>query len=207
MKCTVVSLLPYPLREVKPGLFPGEFAIPACLNEKPGILHVDRSRHDVYLDEKRGSIPVWTPSDEIARALIYDYRTSCLAVEEDAIPGLFWLEGEKSLKDIGVAHVKELNDHQKKQENWFERLVKLADDDWERLHKHSAISNLQRLAAKSLNLERPWIVVKPSETRKCPACRTTVEFGAVICSACHCVLDAEGYKKLTFTVSSQIPKV
>ena len=205
MKCTVVSLLPFPLREVKPGMFPGEFQIPACLQDKPGILHVDRSRHDVYLDDKRGTIPIWTPSDEIARSLIYDYRTACLAIDEDAVPGLFWVDGEKTLAALGRDHGKELNQYQKFQENWFERLVKLADDDWERLHKHTAISGLQRMAAKSLGLDRPWLIVKPHEQTKCPACRSIVEREAIVCFACHCVLNVEEYKKLTFTVSA--PKV
>src|SRR5215471_9233096 len=93
---TVVSLLPVPFDESKPGLFPAQYIIPPVENpfEDFEVLHVYRARFPVYLDENRPALIVPAPSDTVADSLVRDYKGS-IAENTPGIaePGLFWARG------------------------------------------------------------------------------------------------------------------
>src|SRR5215831_12218667 len=93
---TVVSIFPANIEEVKPGLIPGYFKIPAV--EKEGdfnLLTVERCVHAVYLDEARPRLIVPDPSDIVARSIVQDFKTSIHGyVTGIAEPGLSWVYGE-----------------------------------------------------------------------------------------------------------------
>jgi hypothetical protein len=203
-KCTVVSILPYTLREPKPGLNPGEFVIPACEDvNKPTCLVVSEGTYGIYLDGDRGTLRARTPSTEVARSVFEDYISSQLAVEPDAKPGLFALPGVVKTADFeNDNELKELLELMiQQQNNWFNRLVKLGDDIWNRYHQHGAITDLMRYAARALGVENlDWMKVSQNITdlTRCPACRGTVDSQAIICSSCGCVLNADAYEKLQF---------
>lgn len=192
MIITIVSLLPYQLQEIKPGLIPGVFTIPAAKNGIPGVLHIDDAKSNLYIRDGK-TFPITHPAEEVANAIVNDYCTSQLQGSEEAKPALFWVFGKHSGADILKEFTKEVEEARKKQNVWFMRLVTLADDDWAKTGQHRMISDLQRHAAKSLGLvNKPWYQSpEPQEFVKCPACNSLVESGAAICYNCKHVVNKE----------------
>jgi len=206
--CTVISLVPFPINESKPGLYPGHFKIPPAKNNDFEALIVGRSVHYVYLDEDRGSVQVPTPSDEVARSICEDYITDIFGVQKGvAEPGIFFIDGayvqkdgEPDKKTIAQIAKDKIEQARARQRQWFVHLVEIADDEWSKYHTHKSISDLQRFAAKILGLEREWNVdAKVESTGFCPACKMTVQVGAMICGNCRTVIDKEAYQKAGFT--------
>lgn len=201
-KATIISIVPFPISEFKPGIYPGFFEIAGSKNEVPEILVVGESVYHVELDENR-TITVKCSPDDIAKSLVHDYVISCLAytVEDSgSLPGIFWKPEELTLSEVTSKYAKDLEQAKRQQRNWFEKLVRLADDDWEKTRQHKFISDMQRYAAKSLKLERPWIISlnAVADTKKCPACQSFVSIEAIICSSCRCILDVKKYESLKF---------
>lgn len=194
-KSTIVSLVPFDIHENKP-VFPGDFFIPGARENDFEILVVDNATSFKYIDENRGTIKLLVESEELAKAIVEDYENSQVARHDGLGPGIFFVPGEYTKDGIRLKFKAELKVARDKQNKWFESLIRLADDDWEKTRQHRAISDLQRYAAKALNLERPWLI--EPKMSKCPACKVTVEEGAIICSNCHAVLDKEAYEKMQF---------
>jgi len=97
-KATLISVVPFPIQEFKPGIYPGFFEVSACNNDIPQLLTIGDSIYHVEIDENR-TITVKCPSEDIAKSIIDDHVTSNLAysAEEDAAPGFFWKPGEHDL--------------------------------------------------------------------------------------------------------------
>lgn len=203
-KSTIVSVIPFPLIETKPGIYPGKFEIAAAKPNDFEILVIGNSVYHVEIDENR-TITVPAVSEQIAESIIEDYVIAQIAFsrEEDVAPGIFWVPGENTKKDIITKFNEKLEYAKQRQIRWFRELVKIADDDWEKTRKHRAISDMQRYAAKSLELDRPWIIPisindENSLMTKCVACRSIVSTDAIVCSNCKCILQPEKYKNLQF---------
>jgi hypothetical protein len=201
-EATVVSIVPFPISEAKPGIYPGYFNLPASKDEEPVVLAIGNSK--CYIPRLEGQKPIEArlPAEEIAAAIVNDFIHAHLGTDEGAHPGLFWLEGNVSSTDVLVKHAEKLAAASQAQKNWFVNLVKIADDDWVKGNKkHIFISDIQRIAAKSLGLEREWIIKIPEKVIKlmaCPACTTQINSEAVICPSCRAVINAKKYKELQF---------
>jgi len=193
-KATVVSLLPLEIREEKSGLYPGRFTIPAAKAGQPTVLVIGESFHYVYLDGDRGQMPVKNPAIQVAEAIVGDFASSCLGAGPDAGPGLFCVPGRYSSEEIVVNFPEELERARTRQLNWYKKLVMIADDDWEKYHRHTTISHIQRVAAKTLGLARTWAeVVEAIPPIICPLCQSQVVGSAIMCPHCKCVLDKDKY--------------
>ena len=194
---TVVSIVPFNMEEYKPGIYPGFFQIPACVDE-PQILVVGESIHFIEVDPDR-SVPVTNPPYKVAKSIVDDYISSSLQADSTAGPGLFWKVGKYTLEMVKKECKEELEDARRRQTAWFLNLVKLADDDWEKTRQHKFISDLQRFAARALNLDRPWLIeVSNLTTKRCPACGNNTTESIVVCPTCRCILDKEKYDTLQF---------
>ena len=199
-ECTIVSLVPTLIEEYKPGIYPGFFQIQPCKNDIPQLLYVGESVYHVEIDEDR-TITVKCSPEDIAQSLIYDYISSCLAYseEDDAIPGIFWKSGKIELGELLTKYDKDLINAKASQVKWFNKLVAMADDDWERTRQHKTISDIQRYAAKYLNLERPWIILSKTEGLiKCPACKTLIVSDAIVCATCKCIINLKAWESMKF---------
>jgi len=200
-RATLISVVPFPIQEFKPGIYPGFFEIGACNNDIPQLLTIGDSIYHVEIDENR-TISVKCPSEDIAKSIIEDHVTSNLAysVEEDAAPGFFWKPGEHDLGSIISKFGKDLEYHRGRQLRWFKKLVEMADDDWEKTRQHKFISDIQRYAAKSLKLIRPWIIstITDQGLIKCPACVGSISSQAIVCQFCKCIINMDKYKTLQF---------
>lgn len=209
--CTVVSILPYELHEEKPHMLPSVFIIPAASldGSKLGILHVKEGIHYVpnpLIDEGKpgSSIKQTTTPSEMARSICEDYNNAHVALDENAHPGLFWLPGTLTQKDVEKFYRKRLEHIRRRQKNWFVNLCMMADSDWEKNHDMRAVSDLQRIAAKSLGLNKEWVEFKVEEMTKCPYCNSPVSPNASICATCREVINPDKHKaiKAAFDPSS-----
>lgn len=195
--CTVVSMLPMELEETKPHLIPGTFTIPAA----PGgfdisVYHVGEAHSfvpDPILDR---NLRVGTPPHELARSLVDDYCTAHICLTDNGGPGLFWVQGKFTADQIKKKFPLKVRDAAARQLVWYNTLINMADADWEKNKDMMAVSNLQRLAAKELNIDRDWVMAKVDEMMLCPFCKSKVTTGSVKCAVCMEVIDKTAYEKM-----------
>ena len=201
---TVVSILPYPLWEKKPGLVPGDFRIPYTAPGDFTLFNVERCQHSVYLDENRPRLIVPDPSDLVARSIVEDHKVAMVCYEGGiAEPGLAWVWGEYLNDEDGkaafaYAHRDVLEIMGVKQVEWYKRLLLMADDDWARYKRHKFITGLQRTAAEVLGqTNREWMMEHKIEEAlsKCKFCFAQVHPMACICPSCHGIIDEARYRK------------
>lgn len=201
MKATLISICPFPIAEFKPGIYPGFFEIPGSKNEVPEVLVIGDSIYHVEINENN-TITVRCSADTLAQSIVSDYVISNIAYSEEneACPGVSWVEGEHTSTSILTKYSDLISQLRVRQRNWFVELVKMADDDWEKTRQHKFISDTQRYAAKSMKLQRPWIITAENSAgfMKCLACQTLISTEAIICPSCRFIVDNEKYSKLKF---------
>ena len=199
---TLVSFFPVEVSESKPGLIPGFFRIDAAVDGKPQLLYLGECMHYVYLDEDRGHLTVFSPAHKVAESIVEDYKRALLCTSLGVHPALWWEHGILTSDVILSVLADKVQEQLQAQKQWYKALVEDADDGWAKSHQHAMVSDLARLACNDLGLERDWNIIISEEVKPttivCPACKSTVFQGAVVCPQCHCVLDAEGYSKLQF---------
>lgn len=174
---------------------------PAPLNDFV-ILHVTDNAYALYLDSERGSRTIPEPVSIFAEAIVQDFIVAQIEIDTptNALPGLFWVWNHVTKEDIKKNHAAELSKHIANQTRWFQRLVRRADSDWQNFHQHNVIADVQRLAARQLNLEREWVYATTEiGNSRCPACSSILTSPPpTVCPTCQCILDAEKYKNLKF---------
>jgi len=201
LMATLISVYPFEINENKPGVYPGTFRIPAA-KDKVQSLIIGEAIHFVdRIDQPPMRIKI-LPHD-LAQSIINDLRESMMGVlpEEGIYPGIFWVPGAHRNDTIEMLYSKELEKARASQRRWFENLVRIADDDWSRYHLHVVISDIQRFAAKTLNLQRDWIVEAgeaPLVHTNCPACQSVINSQAIVCPQCRAVLNKEKYSQFMF---------
>lgn len=198
-KSTVVSIFPQLIREEKPGIFPGRFEI-APSNGEPSLLVVGQSIHYVDVGEDRPQLTINTRSADIARSIVDDFIAAQIAVTPEARPGLAWVPNALTLQEVKTKHAPLLSRLKVLQKAWYLELVKMADDDWQRYHKHVVISDIERLAAVDLGYtDRDWLIVTEQlASSRCPACGTSIATSVVVCPSCRCIIDKKRYEELAF---------
>lgn len=197
LECTVISLVPLKIIEEKPGLFPPRFIIEESNTVIPELLLVSTATHYVYLDEARGMLQVKDPSDVVARAIVNDYCTSQLGTTDEVGPALWWVDERLTVEQVMEvpAYKAKMHEMKNRQRGWFINLAKIADDDWTRYHKHTVISDFQRKIAHLLDLnpeDHEWmtpLALQENATNPCPFCFTSMPNSAVICTACHQIIN------------------
>lgn len=204
---SVISIVPFPIQEDKPGLYPGSFHIDPCTNEDcPQILIVKDSHYFQEIDESR-SLRITVPSYEVVQSIVNDYTSSQVGVDAENIdercPGIFWIDHVVTVVEVLSKYSEQLKEASRKQKNWFVEMVKVGDDVWEATRRHIDVPNTARVAAKILGLDRPWLINIPlvlaQSTLKCPACASILQPTAIVCSACRCIINPVEYKKLQFS--------
>ena len=177
---------------------PPDYYLPASKDGEPVVLVVGGATFPVYLDGDRGSMRVPAPSYDVARSIVEDYVTSHLGYEQHiAMPGMFFVPDAYTVDEVKKKFADRLKEAKRLQTEWFVRLVKIADDEWNRTHRHGAISDMQRVACKALGFTREWLMVpNPEEIQKpnvCPGCGTVINGNPMICAGCKFVLDRKRY--------------
>jgi hypothetical protein len=217
MKVTVVSTLPWALFEPKYGLIPDLYMVPRAKKRgEIGILTVADGYHYQLIPMASDRMPplkVVDVGEVIAESIITDYISASLAIDRTPlengavpIPGLFWVEGvyedhKSQERDAQLKQKLKLENaeriHQALQNTtaWFERLIKVADDDWAKYHQYRFITDSQRAACGWLGLQREWnFSVFEANNSLCWACKKVVNPTAIICS-CGAILNQAEYEK------------
>lgn len=190
-RCTIVSIFPKVVDEVKFTIEPGKFHIDAGTYEKPAILVVGSSSwwKDIDVDQPMLEIPV--SSIQVANSVVKDYCNGMLACNmADVMPGLFFVLGEHNVMEIKLSYKKSLDDAKEKQDRWYGILVKLADSLWARSNGNPlVISDEMRLAARSLNLnDKMWLKdFQISELVRCKFCGGMRNAAYPICPTCKAI--------------------
>lgn len=198
-RATIFSIYPMPIREVKITLQPGTFEIPAGRPEKPGRLVIGPSSwwRDVDPDQPLLEIPV--SAVVMADSIVRDYNNSRLGSNMgDSIPGIFYLPGEITNKQLGEEYPQALEMAIVKQRAWYNTLVKLADALWARTNGNPlAIPDDCRLAARELSFSRDWTTnFSRIEMVPCVACGMLRNPNFPICSNCKNVVDRKKAEEL-----------
>jgi hypothetical protein len=200
--------MPWAIREKKPGLNPGEFMLKPGTVKEPALFVIKKAQIRM-MDQDYRFYAMDIPLDTVAKDVVNCYNHALVGFEHDvAVPGFFWVEGAYEDDEQSTAVEKLKKDHyktiltaEKKMVEWFRRLVRMADDDWAVLPQHQQISDIQRTAAKYVNVERPWLSRDVSESKRCPACMSIVQSAAAVCFACKAILNAESYAKMKFATT------
>lgn len=200
LNSTIISIVPFVIKEFKPGVYPGNYTIPAA--PENGISHCLVTPAVTFVDRiDQPSLRVNVTSIEVAKAIVEDYYHAALGIndDKDARPGLFYVQGTYH-ENFEYLFPEELARARVQQKNWFLELVSIADDDFAKDRRHIVISDVQRYAAKALKFDRPWLLQVDDNIieKTCPACFTVVHPKAIICATCKAVIDVERYKELKF---------
>lgn len=202
-KCTIISIFPREVIEIKHTIQPGVFTIPAGSVEKPGVLVVGTSSWWRELDDTQPLLEIPISSIQIADSIVRDYVNSMLGVSENASPGIFYVTG--SHNDVKKQFSKEIERAAVKQKNWYQNIVKIADILWSRSQGNPlAISDDARLAARELNLnDKEWLrdyqIIQKSN---CQACGSLINPAYPVCPICRAIIDVKKAQDLGLKFAS-----
>jgi len=198
-KSTVVSIFPLAIDETKPTIQPGRFQIPAGSYAKPSLLTVGSSSWWKELSDQEPILEIPVSSIQVADSIVTDYCNGLLGCDMgENRPGIFFIPGEITLLDLMKDKKPLLDKAKANQTKWYASLIRLADAQWARSAGNPmAIWDVMRLAAKELNVDKPWIKdFEMSALVNCVACGALRNPTYPICQACHTVVDKELAKKI-----------
>ena len=202
-KSTVVSIFQRDIIEVKHTIQPGRFHLNPGTYENPSILVVGSSSWWKETDPEQPQLEIPVSSIQVADSIVKDYCNGLLSCNMgDTMPGLFYIPGEQTVKDIKTKFKSQLDIAKTKQSNWFEALVKIADTLWARTNGNPlSISDEMKLAATELQYtDKPWL--RDFQTMKlvnCPVCGELRDELFPMCKHCRSIIDPDAYKKLGVT--------
>lgn len=220
LEATIVSTFQRDLVHKIPGVYPGDYLIPAAAQGDISVCRVPLSHFYIDSGEDTPKFPVIQDPAKVAESIINDLYRAWIETGLDTGPGLFWINGwvpgwidgtlteeqaknnisnlNKYKEEIKKKYPEQVALAKKKQENWARRLVKKADDDWNKWRSHRSISDIHLWAAQFLGLNREYTNLesgKTAETTQCPACATNIMVGVAVCFNCKAILDREKAKQ------------
>jgi len=124
-----------------------------------------------------------------------EYRITAREIAEDIARELNGDSGEASYHGVFVAAgdlptENELTEARSRLEAFHRKLVAAADLEWERTKNPMFITDLERRAARSLGVEKPWLY-DPKPMADCPVCAEKIKHGVAVCRSCGAILDRE----------------
>lgn len=199
-KCTVISIYPHLIREIKPTIQPGLFVIQPGTPENPSLLVVGSSSWWKELDDEQPLLEIPNSSIQVASSIVNDYCNGLLACNmQDAVPGIFYVPGEWNITEVRAKFANLLAEAKVKQDNWYRALIKLGDGLWAKTGGNPlVISDQMRDAAKSLGVEgKDWMRdFAMAQTVQCPACGSPRNPNFPVCANCKAITDPEKAKAL-----------
>jgi hypothetical protein len=200
-RSTVVSIFPRQILEEKFTTQPSQYFIDKGSKENPAILVVEPASWWREVDLNQPLIEITNSSIQVAESFIRDYCVGLLRCNmTDMMPGIFFIPGEFKLTEIKTKYPNLIEAADKKQKNWFTKLVQEADSLWSRTQGNPlAIPDLCRLAAAELGLKdsKPWTKdFEHASLVKCIACGNMRNPDFPICPNCKTVVDKTKAKEL-----------
>lgn len=188
MECTIVSLYPLDVNETKPGIYPGEFKIPAAKRGDMKVLVIGNSMHAVDVGEDRPQLRVEYGAEKIAQSVVMDLIVAKMEIKLGfAQPAIFWVPGALTVEEVKKKYPEKVAAAIEMQKKWFEELIKTADTDWgKHPGSHRAITDEAKQAVKELGFERPWNIDSAvmAKTTSCKFCLVSINENAMLCHNC-----------------------
>lgn len=212
-RATIVSIFPKVIKVHNPTIQPGFFHIPSGNYTNPAILVVESSSWWREVNENEPLLEIVESSIKVADSIVKDYTNGYLGCNNgNSILGLFYVPGEFKSVDAFRKHKFSevisgqnlLDDAKKKQDNFFNELIKIADTDWARTNGNPrAISDDARLAAKLLGRDdKPWIKdYQAAQLVQCIACGHLRNPQFPVCGNCNRIVDEDLAKKLNIKIA------
>ena len=165
-----VNLWHYMAPVVIPGKKPGE-----AYSITPITPHTD------HIDLGEGkTLPVFIPAREAADDICHVLNSD---IGETSYSGVFVIEAG----EVPTEH--ELTNARDRLEDFYKRLVSVADQEWDRGLKAN-ISDLHRSAGRYFKLSKPWL--PDMRLRKeCPVCGESIPSSVATCKGCGAILDSD----------------
>jgi hypothetical protein len=199
-RCTIFSIYPREIDEVKHTIQPGRFIIPPGSYEKPSSLVVGPSSWWKEIDNESPLLEIPTSSILIADSVVKDYCNGLLGCNMgDEMPGLFYIPGNVGLVTLLKEHKSDLDRARDNQKRWYVTLVKLADGLWSQSQGNPlAISDDMRLAASELGQNtKEWLQdFQATETIRCVACGAMRNPLFPMCGNCRTVIDQKKFDEM-----------
>lgn len=215
--CTIVSVYPKAIKEIKPMINPSVWEMPAVpvdkINTDFNISNVGPASWWKEMEDGQPWLEIVTNSVEMAKAWIGDYCKMVGVESTQQMPGLFWVPGKynkltiKSYKaDNGDNFDSLIAEARAKQERFYKAIVALADVGWARSNGNPlAISDDARLGAEILGLSKnkAWMQdFKAFELTNCKACGHMVNPMYPVCSNCKAIVNLDRAKELDIKFAS-----
>lgn len=200
-KATIISISPAPLISDNPSIIPPRIVVPAAESEsKPVTLVITdvQTWHYIPLVEGKGkkrSRFEKIDAYEHAKAVVSDHVKSVVASTSNAHPGIIAVEGSITLVPKEI-----LLSLQNMQSAWKERVLKQADDLWNKYGQRKFISDIAVTIARreGLDKDKEWartLVVDRKLVRECPACFAQINANALVCKECRTIIDVKAYNE------------
>jgi hypothetical protein len=179
-------MLPYGLYESKPQSIPPIFEMPPAAKGDLEVLVIQSTARPFYIDYERGVMTIPVDPEKVAESVVKDHIGATIHVTNGAKPALFYVKGALTKAEVKLKHKPEIELAINEQNKWFERLIKAADDSWQRARRHNLISDQHRLAARMLGVKREWSeVINPADQVECMYCTTLIAARALVCPICR----------------------
>jgi hypothetical protein len=122
-----------------------------------------------------------------------EFAITAREIAEDLARELNNDSGEGSFHGVFVSasaepSEEELSEAKRRLDEFHRKLVAIADLEWERTHNPMFVTDLDRRAARELNLDKPWLY-DPKPQAECPACAEKIKPGVAVCRSCGAILD------------------
>lgn len=198
---TVISIVPFTVVEFKPGMYPGNFRMEPCMDDrKPEILVVKPSYHLMTVGGRKDPIRILTASYIIAEAIVNDFLNSQLWSIPGQCPGICWIQGRITREEFMKTHTEMYERIKENQKRWFMKVVAETNNDWAKYRNTRVVSPQAKFGAQFLGLDVEWLREEEVSMNfnRCPACSTMNDRANAVCTNCRCILDAVKYETLTF---------
>lgn len=191
---TVISIYPRRIVEHKVTLTPGIYIIEPGTVEKPSLTIVGTGTWWKEIDEDQPLLEIPNFSTQVADALVRDYCNGLIGCDmSSAMPGLFWVPGKfNTLAKLKEEHLGRLLAAQTKQNNYYNTLIKMANQLWAKTNGNPlAITDDMRLAARELNqMDFNWMGnFTMLDKSNCPACGSSIKPEYPVCPTCKAIVN------------------
>lgn len=189
-QATIVSIYPLGFKDIKHTIQPSEFEVPGGTIEKPGVAVFGVSSWWKDMGDEQPMVEIPVSAVAMANSIITDWCNGLIECDMvNAMPGMFFIAGEKTSLEVTLNYKKMLAEAEAKQRNWYNNLIRAADGLWARSQGNPlVIWDGMRLAAKELGVERAWMSnYTYTERVKCFACGSLRDPAYPICPTCKVV--------------------
>lgn len=215
MFATVISLCPIEIKSNFPHTIPAYVTMPPGSIDNPSLCVMTDGEVSQYVGLQVNAKNPWitypVSAVDMAKNFVEDFKRSAPWAKPQYHPGVFFVEGKPDSvekldryelrytfdTDFVAKFPEQFKEAKDKQYEWFKVLCGEADRSFAKRSNHAEITNVQRYAAKVLNLDRPWAKeIKPEHFIQCIFCRQMIEPEAIICLHCNQIVDQERFDEI-----------